>query len=100
RRAFRRRGTREGLMSGERYVLLGLAPPRAPWFEELTQWTTSAAIAAEFVKCVSAEEVRVRLASGRRHSALLVDATIPSFDRDLVDEAAASLTPVVVVRDS
>jgi MinD-like ATPase involved in chromosome partitioning or flagellar assembly len=82
----------------ERYVLLGLAPARAPWFESLAQWTTSAAIAAEFVKCVSADEVRVRLTSGRRHSALLVDASMPAFDRDLVDAAARSFTPVVVVQ--
>jgi MinD-like ATPase involved in chromosome partitioning or flagellar assembly len=85
-------------MTAERYVVLGLAPARAPWFEALAQWSTSAAIAAEFVKCVSAEEVRVRLTSGRRHSALLVDAAAAGFDRDLVDAAVASLTPVVVVR--
>lgn len=86
-------------MSGERYVLLGLAPPRSPWFEAVTQWTAAAALAAEFIKCVSAEEVRVRLASGRRHSALLVDTSAPSFDRDLVDAGVAAETPVVVVRD-
>jgi hypothetical protein len=82
----------------ERYVLLGLAPPRAPWFESVARWATSAAIAAEFVKCVSADEVRVRLSSGRRYSALLVDATVPSLDRDLVDCAIESLAPVIVVR--
>jgi hypothetical protein len=85
-------------MTAERYVVLGLAPARAPWFEALAQWSTSAAIAAEFVKCVSPEEVRVRLTSGRRHSALLIDAAAAGFDRDLVDAAVASLTPVVVVR--
>lgn len=88
-----------GAVSGERYVLLGLAPPRAPWFQELARWTTSAAIAAEFIKCVSADEVRVRLRTGRRHSALLVDAGLPSFDRDLVDEAVGTLTPVIVIRN-
>jgi hypothetical protein len=82
----------------ERYVLLGLAPARAPWFEAVARWTTSAAIAAEFVKCVSADEVRVRLTSGRRYSALLVDTTVPSLDRDLVDTAVESLAPVIVVR--
>ena len=86
-------------MAGERYVLLGLAPARAVWFEAVAQWTTSASIAAEFVKCVSAEEVRARLASGRRHSALVVDASTPSFDRDLVDACAALATPVLLVRD-
>jgi hypothetical protein len=57
-------------------------------------------LAAEFIKCVSADEVRIRLSSGRRHSALLVDATAQSFDRDLVDAASARSTPVIVIRDS
>lgn len=85
-------------MDTNRYVLLGLAPARSQWFEALARWTMSAAINAEFVKCVSAEEVRARLASGRRHSALLADVSAPSFDRDLVDAAAARSTPVVVIR--
>jgi hypothetical protein len=85
-------------VSGERYVLLGLAPARAPWFAALAQWATSATIAAEFVKCVSADEVRARLGSGRRHSALLIDAGSPSFDRDVVDAARAAMTPVIAVR--
>ncbi|HET9078117.1 MAG TPA: hypothetical protein VFN68_14365, partial [Acidimicrobiales bacterium] len=84
-------------MSGERYVLLGLAPPRAAWFEALAQWTTSASVAAEFIKCVSAEEVRARLASSRTHSALIVDAAAPGFDRDLIDAAGARATPVILV---
>ena len=85
-------------MTGERFVLLGLAPARAPWFAALSQWATSATIAAEFIKCVSADEVRARLASGRRHSALLVDAASPAFDRDVVDAAQAAMTPVIAVR--
>lgn len=87
-------------MTSERYVLLGLAPARAAWFASLAQWAMAATIAAEFVKCVSADEVRVRLASGRRHSALLVDATSPSFDRDVIDAARAAFTPVIAVRDA
>ncbi len=86
-------------MTGERWVLLGLAPPRAPWFEALARWATSAAIAAEFIKCISAEEVRVRLASGRPHSALLIDASSPAFDRDIVDAARTAFTPVIAVCD-
>jgi hypothetical protein len=86
-------------MSGERFVILGLAPARAQWFEAVAQWTTSASIAAEFVKCVSAEEVRARLVSGRRHSVLVVDASTPTFDRDLIDACRSASTPVVVVQD-
>jgi hypothetical protein len=85
-------------LAAERYVLLGLAPARAGWFESVAQWAMSASIAAEFVKCVSAEEIRARLASGRQHSALLVDLSLPAFDRDLVDASLAASTPVIVVR--
>jgi hypothetical protein len=87
------------VISGERWVLLGLAPARSPWFRDLSQWATSATIAAEFVKCVSAEEVRARLSSGRAHSALLVEASLAGFDRDLVAAAGAAHTPVIAVVD-
>jgi hypothetical protein len=86
-------------MPGERWVLIGLAQPRSPWFSDVARWATSATIAAEFVKCVSSEEVRARLAAGRAYSALLVDASLASFDRDLVAAAAAAYTPVVAVSD-
>jgi hypothetical protein len=86
-------------VTGERWVLLGLAPARAGWFRDVAQWVSSAAVAAEFVKCVSAEEVRARLASGRRWSALVVDTTAPAFDRDLVAAAGAVHVPVIAVGD-
>ena len=86
-------------MAGDRYVLLGLAHARSPWFREVAQWATSASIAAEFVKCVTPEEVRARLASGRSHSALLIDAGLPAFDRDLVARATERATPVIAVAD-
>jgi MinD-like ATPase involved in chromosome partitioning or flagellar assembly len=86
-------------MTGERYVLLGLAPSRARWFVAVAQWANSATIGAEFMKCVSADEVRARLASGRRYSALMVDAAAPAWDRDVVDAARAASTPVIVVTD-
>jgi MinD-like ATPase involved in chromosome partitioning or flagellar assembly len=84
-------------MASQRYVLLGLGRPRSPWFSDVARWATSATIAAEFVKCVTPEEVRARLASGRRHSALLVDAGLPGFDRDLVAVAAAASTPTIAI---
>ena len=77
-------------MAGARFVLLGLAQVRSDWFREVSQWATTGAIAAEFVKCVSAEEVRARLAGGRQFSALLVDASLPSLDRDLIDTVQAA----------
>lgn len=80
-------------------MLLGLAPARATWFGEVTRWSTSGALPAEFVKCRSADEVRARLGSGRAWSALLVDSASPGLDRDLVDTALRSGAAVLVVRD-
>jgi MinD-like ATPase involved in chromosome partitioning or flagellar assembly len=81
----------------ERYVLLGLARPRADWFRRVGQWATSAVIPAEFVRCVSSEELRARLASARPFSALLIDGDLPALDRDLVAEAAERGCAVLVV---
>lgn len=86
-------------MTGDRYVVVGLAHPRSGWFKDLSRWSNSASIAVEFVKCVSAEEVRARLGSGRAHSALIVDASLASFDRDLVASAAGAGVPVIAVGD-
>ncbi len=86
-------------MTGARYVLLGLAPARADWFRDVAQWANTGMIPAEFVKCLSAEEVRARLSSGRPFSALMADASLPALDRDLVDTARAAGCAVVVVGD-
>ena len=82
-------------MAVDRYVLLGLAPPRAEWFRAVAHWCNTAAVPAEFVKCVSAAEVRAQAASGRVFSAVLVDAAASGLDRDLLDLAV----PVLVVDD-
>lgn len=87
-------------MSGrERFVVLGLAHARSPWFAEVGRWATSAALPVEFVKCVSIEELRARLGSGRSFSAALLDASLPGVDRDLVDLARAAACPVLLVDD-
>jgi MinD-like ATPase involved in chromosome partitioning or flagellar assembly len=86
-------------MAAERFVVLGLAPARAAWFTTVARWSTAAALPVEFVKCLSQEEVRARLASGRPWSALLVDAATPGLDRDLV-AAARSAGAVVLVVDA
>jgi len=87
------------VIPGERFVVLGLAPPRAAWFRSVGVWATSGALPAEFLKCVSAEEARARLASGRPFSALVADAGLPSVDRDLLAAAAAVDCAVLVVDD-
>ncbi len=67
----------------ERYVLLGLARARSDWFRTVSRWSTAAMLPAEFVRCVSVEELRARLISGRAFSAILVDGSLPGVDRDL-----------------
>lgn len=81
----------------DRFVVLGVARARTPWFAEVARWCTNGTLPAHFVKCVSVEEVRARLASGRRFSALVVDAGLPRFDRDLVAAAADRGCPVIAV---
>ncbi len=87
------------MIAGERFVVLGLAPARAAWFRSVGVWATSGALPAEFLKCVSAEEVRARLASGRPFSALVADAGLPAVDRDLLAAANAADCAVLVVDD-
>ena len=86
-------------MAAERFVVLGLAPARSGWFRTVGLWANSGALPAEFVRCISAEEVRARLASGRAFSALVADAGLPSVDRDLVAAARAAGCAVLVVDD-
>ena len=86
-------------MAGDRYVLLGLAPARSSWFRVVAQWANSGTIPAEFVKCLSAAELRARLTSGRPFSAALVDANLPALDRDVVDAARETGCPVIAVAD-
>lgn len=86
-------------MSSERFVVLGLAQARSSWFRSVAQWANSGTIPAEFVKCVSGEEMRARLASGRPYSVVMVDAALPALDRDLVDAVRAAGCAVIAVDD-
>lgn len=86
-------------MSAERYVVLGLARARSPWFAEVARWSTSALVPVEFLKCLSPEELRARLRSGRTFSAVLVDAGAPGVDRDLLAAATDAGCAVLVVDD-
>jgi len=87
------------MAAADRYVVLGLARVRAPWFADVARWATSAALPVDFVKVVSAEEARARLRSGRPFSALLVDAGLSALDRDLVELAWQYGCVVVAVDD-
>jgi hypothetical protein len=86
-------------MTIDRYVVLGVASARAEWFRRVAQWADSGSLPIEFVKCVSVEELRARLGSGRPHSAVLADGGIPDLDRDLVALAASVRCPVIAVRN-
>ena len=84
-------------MAGERFVVLGVAQVRSPWFREVARWATSAILPVEFVKAMSLEEVRVRLRAGRGYSALMVDDSLVGVDRDLIALAGEAGCAVVVV---
>jgi Mrp family chromosome partitioning ATPase len=83
----------------DRYVLLGAAPPRAAWFQTVGRWASSKALPAEFLRCVSLDELRLRLRSGRPHSAVLIDGELPGVDRDLLAEARQLGVAVLIVDD-
>lgn len=84
-------------MADQRYVLLGLARARSPWFASLLSWATEAIAPIDFIKCLTADEVRVRLDGDRRFSALFVDAATSGADRDLFEQCAAHRCAVIVV---
>jgi MinD-like ATPase involved in chromosome partitioning or flagellar assembly len=86
-------------MAADRYVVLGLARARAPWFGQVARWATAAALPVDFVKAVSGEEVHARLRSGRPFSALLVDGGLAALDRDLVQLAGRYGCAVIAVDD-
>lgn len=86
-------------MNPSRYVVLGLAPARATWFGEVGRWATSGTIPVDFVRCVSVDELRARLTSGRTVSALLLDPARTGIDRDVLDLARAAGAVTVVVGD-
>jgi MinD-like ATPase involved in chromosome partitioning or flagellar assembly len=86
-------------MATDRYVVLGLALPRSPWFRAVAHWATAGSLPVEFVKCVSVEDLAARLRSGRTFSALVVDGAVPGLDRDVVDQARRAGCAVVVAGD-
>jgi hypothetical protein len=86
-------------MSG-RYVVLGLAHPRSTWFRNVAQWSHGGSLPAEFVKCLSTDELFARLDSGRPVSAVLIDGGLPSVDRDLLASISTAGAASLVVADS
>ena len=83
----------------DRFVLIGLARSRQAWFAELARWSTAAVAPIDYLKCLDPDEVRVLFGSGRRISALLVDAGLARVDRELFALASSSGAAVFVVDD-
>ena len=81
------------------YVLLALAGSRSRWPARIAGWTASGTPRLRLHRCASPAELRARLASGRRLSAVLVDPAFAGLDRDLVAAARAAGCPTVVVSD-
>ena len=86
-------------MSARTWRAAGLADPRAEWFSRLTRWSTEAAVPVDFVKCLSADEFRTRLAVGEAFSVLLVGSDAPGVSRSLIEEARSAGAAVVAVED-
>jgi hypothetical protein len=81
------------------FVLIGLARSRERWFSDLARWSTSAVAPIEYVKCLTVEETRAVIGSGRRVSALLVDAGVARLDRELIALATSVGAASFVVAD-
>lgn len=90
--------TNDGRTPG-RFVVLGLAGPRSPWFRDVGRWATGAAVPMDFVRCVSLDEVAARLDDGGVYSALLVDSAVLGLDRDILDLARSNGVATLVVDD-
>lgn len=84
----------------DRFVVAGLARARTEWFGRVGRWSAEAAIPVEFVRCVSAAELRARLGSGRPFSAVLLGSDAPGVDRDVLALAReVNAAPIVVADD-
>jgi hypothetical protein len=86
-------------MTGQRFVVIGLARARAAWFTNAARWSNTGAVPVEFLKCVSMVEVTTRIASGRPVSAVILDGSLPGLDRDLFDQCRQHGAAVIVVAD-
>lgn len=84
-------------MPDDRWTLLGLARPTVPWFRELVRATAAGEVPGELARCISADDLHVRLRSGRPWSAAVLDAGFPGVDRDLLDDLRRHGTVAVVV---
>lgn len=84
-------------MRSGRFSILALARPRSSWLAELTRWSGSGSIGTELIRCVSSDEVRARLTSMQRFSAVMFDEDSLGLDRDLLAACADAACASIVV---
>ncbi len=84
-------------MTTGRYPLMLLAPARADWVGEILSWAMSGIVPVDPIRCLSAEELRARLASGVPCSAVVLDASAGYIDRELVARARDAEAACLVV---
>ena len=87
-------------MSDEHFVVLGVARPRTTWLTDIGRWATSSMLPIEFIRCVSIDEVRSRLQSDRRFSAVLLGEDCTGVDRDVIETARDAGCIPIVITDS
>lgn len=87
-------------MTGARLSVLGLARANAAWFHTLSRWAAAAILPIDFTRCVSIDEVRARLSSGRAWSALVAGGDVAGVDRDLIAQSRRAGATVVIVDDN
>lgn len=78
-----------------RTVLLGLSHARSPWVAELSRWTTGGLVAAEFLNCLTLDELRVATLT-RNVGAVLLDARLTGLDPRVVQEINSCTGAVLI----
>jgi hypothetical protein len=84
----------------DRFVVLGLARSRCQWFSDLASWSSHAVAPIDYVKALTPGEAQALIGSGRRLSAVLVDAAISGLDREFIALVASIGATTVVVADA
>ena len=86
-------------MNSDRFGVIGLARARSDWFARVGHWASSGVLAVDFVKSLSAQEVRRRLQADRSISAVITEPGAPGFDRSLAAEIVSGGVALIVVAD-
>ena len=86
-------------MNSERFGVIGLARARSDWFARVGHWASSGVLAVDFVKSLSAQEVRRRLQADSSISAVITEPGAPGFDRSLAAEIVSGGVALIVVAD-